>query len=128
MMYWKLNIKLQALLSAGVFTLLPGCYAGTPTIEHPKHAEFRLVEFISSESTTRGDILLRLGTPSEHFDGERNLSFLMIVGEDGDLHAVPKQSGYRDKWNDISHNLVIIFGPDGSVERFNLISVGRRGY
>ena len=105
--------------------LLAGCTP--PLLRQARPAELRAewLAFLVDGKTTREEVLLRLGTPSAHFEGERVLTYAFSrrpagartrEGRSLDLEQrVPVFRVYR------MENLVLVFAADGSLVRHSLV-------
>ena len=80
------------------------------------------------DGISREDVLLRLGTPSREFEDGRILCFLLCRDARGDLVAAPRTFGWLDpgqaSWEWVQYDLVLVFGPDGRLQRRSLIGQG----
>lgn len=76
-----------------------------------------------ADSPNREAVILRFGTPSEHFENQRIVTYLLRFDDQGNWHPVPRQHGSGDKWVNVTHNLVAVFRPDGTLEKHNIIRV-----
>ena len=74
-----------------------------------------LLSFIRDGATTREEVLLKLGTPSAEFEGQRILTYEIRIDKKGEAHLIPPLR-YR-----LYHNLVLVFGPDAVLEKHSLV-------
>jgi outer membrane protein assembly factor BamE (lipoprotein component of BamABCDE complex) len=73
--------------------------------------------------TTRQDVLLRLGTPSARFEGDRLLTYDFVRGAGGQWQRVTTVSTSEWMYPYVpgSCSLVLVFRPDGVLERHTLV-------
>jgi hypothetical protein len=76
--------------------------------------------------TTREEVLLQLGTPAAHFEGERILTYAYVKGS-GDAWVRVGRYWNREKQafeylgRSGNCNLVLVFGADGRLVRHSLV-------
>jgi hypothetical protein len=112
----------QAFQVAAVATLalccLAGC-AGRPEREVPNAPN--LLPFLKDGSTTKEDVLLKLGEPSGRFESERILTYRMADGENGGL-AVTSPRGIGG-WETARYSLVLVFDDRQILTTHSLVRV-----
>lgn len=83
-----------------------------------------LLAFIADGSTTREEVLLRLGIPSSQFEGEKILLYQLRSGQDGKWHLVAPEinahTGLR-QWREGTGSLVLIFNAAGVLRKHSLV-------
>lgn len=112
--------------AAGLLALL-GC---TPPLLRQAEADqihTGRLAFLADGRTTREEVLLRLGTPSARFEGERVLTYAFRTGPSGDWIPDAREIGglgqppeYRHP-DGGTHNLVLVFGTDARLLRHSLV-------
>jgi hypothetical protein len=111
---------------AALLLLLPSCLAPRPLPVTPAEEEVRLPEFREG-TTTREEVLLRLGAPTGRFEGDRILTFMLGVTEDGALLPVVGDVSWRDprfrQWDVARYSLVTVFEGGGRLVRHSLVRV-----
>jgi hypothetical protein len=122
-----------ALVSAFIFIsmalLIIGC--ATPRIKPITKTDFSdRLPFLITGSTTREEVLLRLGEPSGRFEGERILTYILSIDSDKKLRTLPRQLAlsYNDPriyaLNRMLCSLVLVFEEDNVLEKTELICSG----
>jgi hypothetical protein len=114
--------------SCGLFlglALLSGC---TPPLLRqvlPAELQGGPFAFLADGRTTREEVLLRLGTPSARFEGERILTYAISRRASGgwvwpgrSLEGGRKAPLFQARGME---NLVLVFGSDGSLVRHSLV-------
>jgi hypothetical protein len=114
------------LLALLALTVLAGCStpkAGSALV-HPSDFVRQRYSFIADGQTTREEVLLRLGIPSAKFEGERILTYQLVMDKSGGwyLHMPvrDKETGMR-VWADNTCSLVFSFNAIGVLERHSLV-------
>jgi hypothetical protein len=83
-----------------------------------------LLAFIADGSTTREEVLLRLGIPSSQFEGEKILLYQLRSGQDGKWHLVAPEinahTGLR-QWREGACSLVLVFDAAGVLRKHRLV-------
>jgi hypothetical protein len=83
-----------------------------------------LLGFIQDGITTREEVLLNLGIPSAQFEGEKILTYQLLVDQTGRWHLVTPQinpgTGLRE-WREKTCSLVLVFGADGVLRKHSLV-------
>jgi hypothetical protein len=112
---------------------IPGCALSlalfsaclNPTVAQEKYHTFQAstLGFIQDGKTTRQEILLRLGTPVGQFEGDRILTYDFVRDQAGEWRRVGTTSLSDWRFNYIpgSSSLVLVFRPDGVLERHALV-------
>jgi hypothetical protein len=108
-----------------MIALLSSC--ATPRV-HPMdtrllfHSE--LLGFVRDGTTTREEVLLKLGIPSAQFEGEKILTYQLRVDQAGKWHLVAPQinavTGLR-QWREETCSLVLVFDAEGVLRKHSLI-------
>ena len=84
----------------------------------------KLLGFIQDGITTREEVVLKLGTPSAKFEGEKILTYQLRVdkAENWDLvyPQVSEPFGFR-VWREGTYSLVLVFGDDGALQKHSLV-------
>ena len=84
-----------------------------------------LLAFIRDGVTTREEALVRLGTPSAQFEGQRILTYQIRMDESREAHVVwPRRSELYPALTQLDpgiHSLVLVFEADGLLERHSLV-------
>ncbi|NWJ40932.1 MAG: hypothetical protein HXX12_08165 [Geothrix sp.] len=105
--------------------LLAGCTP--PLLRQAQPAELRAewLAFLVDGRTTREEVLLRLGTPSAHLEGERILTYAFSRRASG---ARTREGRSLDREQKVPvfrahgmENLVLVFAADGSLIRHSLV-------
>lgn len=119
-------VKCFLLIALGLFA---GC--ATPKVQPIPAAQVirsDLLSFLREGTTTREEVLLKLGTPSMRFEGERILTYQVRIDKDGAAHVFwPRRSELELKnswlthWEPGIHSLVLVFGPNGVLEKYSLV-------
>ena len=75
-------------------------------------------------TTTRADVLLKMGPPSSSFEDDRILSY-RLRRRDTSLVVVPPLAEWGEPrystWSNADHNLILVFDAKQVVERFSLL-------
>lgn len=83
--------------------------------------------FLVEGTTTREDVLLHLGTPNAHFEGERVLTYAFWRAPSGEWIRDARSAGARGEAPEYhrlhggTHSLVLVFGADGRLLRHSLV-------
>jgi hypothetical protein len=93
--------------------------ASRPERQVPEMA--RLLPYIEDGRTSKEQILLKLGEPSGHFEGERILTYRMIEGAAGEAVAAPPQG--LGGWEGACFSLVLVFDERQILKTHNLLRV-----
>lgn len=124
--YWLLVRRFQLIVSLiALVTLTIGC--ATPQIQTADLQLLltsELLAFIADGSTTREEVLLRLGIPSSQFEGERILLYQLRNGQDSKWHLVAPEinahTGLR-QWREGTGSLVLVFNAAGVLSKHRLV-------
>ena len=111
------------------FLLLPLlCFGCGPTHQQlaPDDAKQKWLSFVENGKTTREELLLKLGTPSGRFQGDRILTYRLIA--DGEvLTPAPFEVMYTPHmvsgWRENAYNLVVVFDENGVAQKHSFIKV-----
>lgn len=99
---------------ASLLLLLTACTTVMPG------ADLKLLEFLRDGSTTREEVLLKLGEPSATLEAEKILTYR--IGGDGDLgYFVETRKG--DSWQNVQYSLVLVFDSNAVLQKHNLVYV-----
>jgi hypothetical protein len=83
-----------------------------------------LIGFIQDGITTREEVVLKLGTPSAQFEGEKILTYQLRFDQTGNWHLLAPQisatTGLRE-WREEACSLVLVFGADGVLRKHSLV-------
>lgn len=108
-----------------VLALMAGCAPPELRLAQPAELQVEWLAFLVVGRTTREEVLLRLGTPSAHLEGERILTYVYArrVSGSRDREFRTRSQGqtlplYRDHR---VGNLVLVFAPDGRLARHSLV-------
>ena len=89
------------------------------------HIQTASVAFLSDGKTTREEVLLRLGTPSAHLEGERVLTYAFSRNAAGAWGPAGRRWGHAQKMPVFSDHpissLVLVFAADGRLVRHSLV-------
>ncbi len=109
-----------------VLATLAACAAPRPAPVVPAEEGVRLPEFREG-TTTREEVLLRLGAPTGRFEGDRILTFMLGDTGDGGLVPVAGDVSWRDprfrQWEAARYSLVTVFDGGGRLARHALVRV-----
>lgn len=126
----RLSLRCGGLFLA--LAMLVGCTPPLLRQAHPAELQAEWLAFLVDGKTTREEVLLRLGTPSAHFEGERILTYAFSRSSTGgwvregkskaggttlvrDDSFAPAYRSYRVS------NLVLAFAADGRLARHSLV-------
>lgn len=83
-----------------------------------------LLGFIQDGTTTREEVILKLGIPTAQFEGEKILTYQLRVDRNGVWHLVAPQinatTGLR-QWREETCSLVLAFDDKGVLSRHSLV-------
>jgi len=115
--------RLRGVLLA--LALLTGCTPPVLRQAQPAELQVEWLAFLVVGKTTREEVLLKLGTPSAHLEGERILTYVFARRVSGSWEREPRTMSpgqklplYRDHR---VGNLVLVFAPDGRLARHSLV-------
>jgi hypothetical protein len=103
-----------------------GC-AATPKIQlvsDERLIRSDLLSFIRDGMITREEVLLKLGTPSAQFEGQRILTYSILLDKDGKAHLFwpgPSNLVKLTHKEPVIYSLVLVFGPNGLLEKHSLV-------
>jgi hypothetical protein len=116
-------------LSVGIgLFLLTWFGCATPTLQVPtRDQESKWIAFLEDGKTTREDVLLRLGLPSGQFEGQRILTYRMMLSEKEGLVVVSRELSSSDprliQWAKAEYSLVLVFDGRHVLQRHSLLRV-----
>lgn len=125
----RLGRCLLALLLAAEVSGLAGCSSasqGPKLVADPAVMGRSELAFLRTGESTRGEVLLRLGSPSSRFEEDRILVYLVGFEASGRAHLyAPRLFGEgntasRD-WRPGTFSLVLVFGQDGVLAKYTLV-------
>lgn len=99
------------LLCAAALLLVTGCATAPPVGQRD------LLAFVTDGVTTKSDIYLRLGPPGREFEGG-HIATWRVAEDEGGYYVVASST---DSWRGSRHELVVVFGANGRVERHSLV-------
>lgn len=116
----------RVFLSTLIFShVLVGCATRLTS----KELQEKSLSFLKISQTTQEEVLLNLGIPSAQFQGERILTYRLILQLNGDLKVVPRETVFSDAslpvsiWRMPQYNLVLVFDERQILKTFNLIDM-----
>ena len=84
----------------------------------------KLLGFIQDGITTREEVVLKLGTPSAEFEGDKILTYQLRIDQAGNWHLIAPQisaaTGFR-AWRKETSSLVLVFEADGVLRKHNIV-------
>lgn len=106
--------------------ILNACSPPALQVAEPAFLQGGILAFLEDGRTTREEVLFRLGTPNAHFEGERILSFAYLRRPDGNWIRqgrtfTPNQGAASFAYRGPTHNLVLVFGPQGVLCRHSMV-------
>jgi len=115
---WRLRVP--GLLCAA---FLVGCTPPVLKLAEPAFLHTGRLAFLEDGRTTREEVLWRLGTPNAHFEGERILAYALFRLSDGRWLRQGRQqaAAWGPAYSYPTKNLVLVFGPDGKLQRHSLV-------
>lgn len=120
---WNKILSLALLLL--VLPIWGGCT--TPTVKRfpEQRSGAGLLASIQDGVTTRQELLLRLGTPSTQFEGQRILTYQVRMDKSGEWQVFwPRrlsQHSWLGHWEPGVYSLVLVFNPDGVLVKHSLV-------
>ena len=107
--------------------VLCGCGAQPRAPTHDQ-IEKGPLSFLQDGTTTREDVLLRLGTPTGQFEGDRILTFRLAISRALEVRPASRVAlTYRHDdqgvWNGTTHELVVVFDGKNVVQKHRLIQI-----
>jgi len=92
-----------------------------------KETEAKWLSYLEDGRTTKQHVLLRLGLPSAQFEGERILTYRMMLRKKEGLVVVSRESDARNPWLSqwvrAEYSLVLIFDDQYILKRHSLLHV-----
>lgn len=116
----------RILCAAGLLALV-ACAPPLLRLADPGEIHTGRLAFLVEGTTTREDVLLHLGTPNAHFEGERILTYAFRQAPSGEWIRDARSAGGRGeppeyhRLNGGIHSLVLVFGTDGRLLRHSLV-------
>lgn len=112
--------------------LLAGCTPPVLRQAAPQEIHLDRLAFLADGKTTREEVLLRLGTPSNHFEGERILTYAFSRSSTGGWVREGRSRAGSTTMARTDHflsayrsyrvcNLVLAFAGDGRLVRHSLV-------
>ena len=81
------------------------------------HARPDLLAFLAPGTTTRADVILRLGEPSRTYEDDRILTY-RVDKDDGGYVVVDRAR----MWTDVRYTLVLLFDGQGVLQNHSLVA------
>ncbi len=105
--------------------LLTGC---GPTLQIAQsEVEQKWLAYLKDGSTTKEEVLLRLGLPAARFEGERILTYRLMLTDEEGLVVVAREFNMRDPrlsyWPRGEYSLVLVFDGKYILQRHALLRV-----
>jgi len=92
-----------------------------------RETEAKWLSYLEDGRTTKEDVLLRLGLPSAQFEGERILTYRMMLSKEEGLVVVSRELDARDpwlsQWAKAEYSLVLVFDEQHILRRHSLLRV-----
>jgi len=88
------------------------------------------LQFLTNGTTSREEVLLKLGEPSGRFEGEHILTYMLLIDGNKNLRILPRQLAISNidprlyNLNPTICSLVLIFKNDNILEKSELICSG----
>ena len=128
--YQKKSLIVSCIMLFITMTVLAsGC--ATPQIKPIDRGYFlNSLQFLVNGTTTREDVLLKLGEPSGRFEGERILTYMLSIDVNKDLRILPRPLAVNRtdpriyNLNPMVCSLVLVFQNDNLLEKSGLICSG----
>jgi len=128
--YQKKSLMLSfAMLFIAITILADGC--ATPRIKPINKGDFSdRLKFLINGTTTREDVLLKLGEPSGRFEGERILTYMLSIDDNKDLRVFPRPFAVSRTdprvydLNPMVCSLVLVFQNNNLLEKSELVCSG----
>jgi hypothetical protein len=114
---------LVASVVAGLAAGTGGCVSPPPTAEAFERDTLR---FVRDGQTTREEVLLKMGTPTGQFEGDRILTYRLapsgnLSGYDVYARELMQPPGRAQNYAPVDFSLVLVFGPDGVLRRHSVV-------
>ncbi len=108
--------------------LLTWCGCATPTLQVvPQDIDTKWLAYLEEGKTTKEDVLLRLGLPAAQFEGERILTYRMMLSDEEGLVVVSRELSSSDprlsQWARAEYSLVLVFNERHILQRHSLLRV-----
>lgn len=119
-------MKGTVLLCCLLATALAGLACATPhlQVEDPASLMDGPLAFLADGTTTRADVILKLGEPSARFEEDRILTYALTADKEGRWRVAPPPAlpgtPFKD-WPSGTGSLVLVFGPDGVLQRHSFV-------
>ena len=128
--YQKKSLLLSfTMFFIGITVLVSGC--ATPLIKPIDKMDFSdRLQFLINGTTTREDVLLKLGEPSGRFEGERILTYMLSVDDKRDLRVLPRPLAVSRtdprvyELDPMVCSLVLVFQSNNLLEKSELVCSG----
>ena len=105
--------RFRATIWGAALLLVTGCATAPPVGQRD------LLAFVTDGVTAKSDIYLKLGPPGREFEGGR-IATWRVAEDDGGYYVVASST---DGWRGSRHELVVVFGANGRVERHSLVQL-----
>ncbi len=118
--------RASALVLGFALALLLGCRPPILQQGEPSFLHTGSLAFLEDGRTTREAVLLRLGTPSAHFEGDRILTYGVWKSSAGGWirrgrSPAPSRKGLHLGFQQPTDDLVLVFDPTGILMRHSLV-------
>jgi hypothetical protein len=111
-----LRIKLRVIAAA---VCLAACSSYIAPVE--TNRAMGLLPFLIERTTTKEEVLNRLGTPVNEYEDGMIVSYILRKNLNSELQV--GDTGFRRDWNSEIYNLVLVFGPMQTLEKYSLVRV-----
>lgn len=122
-------MRISAYYFLFLFLFLGSCFARTPEVQTTSTKSIQnsdKLSFINVGLTTREDVLLELGNPSNVFEKGRILTYQFLMETNGKVHIFnPRQSTFHPEltyWVPEIYSLVLIFGSDNCIDKYSIVT------
>lgn len=123
------DAPLAKILSLALLLLVLPIWGGctTPTVKRlpEQRSASGLLASIQDGVTTRQELILRLGTPSTQFEGQRILTYQVRMDKGGEWQIFwPRrlsQHSWLGHWESGVYSLVLVFNSDGILVKHSLV-------
>lgn len=106
-------VRFRRLICGAALLLITGC-ATAPPVGQPD-----LLAFVTDGVTPKSEIFLRLGPPGREFEGGR-IATWRVANDEGGYYVVASST---EASRGSRHELVVVFGANGRVERHSLVQL-----
>jgi len=86
---------------------------------HPPVGRADLLEFLHDGTTSRADVILKLGPPNRTFENNRIASWRLAKDEAGYFLVAPTPTG----WYGARYELVVVFTANDVMEQHSLVEI-----